>query len=89
MRRPACIQRASAIRTLAEIYDESSAQWQDAGSIPGDFMALLKDGTVLISGARDSAPGFRSTDTYDPTTGIIAPAGRMTKPAPPIVSLSA
>ena len=67
----------AANRTLAEIYDESRAQWQDAGSIPGDFMALLNDGTVLISGARDSAPGFRSTDTYDPTTGIITPAGRM------------
>ncbi len=71
----------AANRTLAEIYDESRAQWQDAGFIPGDLMVVLNDGTVLISGARDSAPGFRSTDTYDPTTGIITPAGRITPPA--------
>jgi hypothetical protein len=64
-------------RTLAEIYDASTGQWQKAGQITGDVMALLKDGTLLIAGARESAPGFRSTDTYDPATGTSRPAGRM------------
>jgi hypothetical protein len=78
--------RHEAIRIYAsaEIYDPATGRFRQAGdmTIPRHKhdAILLRDGRVLVVGGsdeRDDAGLYRSTETFDPTTGSFDEAGRL------------